>query len=154
MGGYNGGVWMARALLRHRLSTGSWSKSACEPQASQRCPHASSSDPRMLLAGCFNYSLLSQHLHNGEPGLCGLRCLRAATMWRLTRSQAAVAALNTLQSNFSIVDAIRKSGRGMNQAAIPEMLEWCRKIGYEVCDRQRLHTTTVSNSPSPQTSLL
>ncbi|KAF1913955.1 Mur ligase [Ampelomyces quisqualis] len=44
---------------------------------------------------------------------------------------AAVAALNTLQSNFSIVDAIRKSGRGMNQQAVPEMIEWCRKIGYE-----------------------
>jgi len=47
--------------------------------------------------------------------------------------QAAVAALNTLQSNFSIVDAIRKSGRGMNKQAIPEMIEWCRRIGYEVC---------------------
>lgn len=46
---------------------------------------------------------------------------------------AAVAALNTLQSNFSIVDAIRKSGRGMNKNAIPEMMEWCRRIGYEVC---------------------
>jgi folylpolyglutamate synthase len=45
---------------------------------------------------------------------------------------AAVAALNTLQSNFSIVDAIRKSGRGMNKQAIPEMIEWCRKAGYEV----------------------
>jgi len=44
-----------------------------------------------------------------------------------------VTALNTLQSNFSIVDAIRKSGQGMNKQAIPEMLEWCRKIGYEVC---------------------
>lgn len=44
-----------------------------------------------------------------------------------------MAALNTLQSNFSIVDAIRKSGRGMNKNAIPEMIEWCRKIGYEVC---------------------
>ncbi|KAF2142172.1 uncharacterized protein K452DRAFT_287390 [Aplosporella prunicola CBS 121167] len=45
---------------------------------------------------------------------------------------AAVSALNTLQSNFSIVDAIRKSGRGMNQNAIPEMIEWSRKAGYEV----------------------
>ncbi|KAF1938336.1 FolC bifunctional protein [Clathrospora elynae] len=45
---------------------------------------------------------------------------------------AAVAALNTLQSNFSIVDAIRKSGRGMNQQAMAEMVGWCRKAGYEV----------------------
>lgn len=39
--------------------------------------------------------------------------------------------LNTLQSNFAIVDAIRKSGRKLNEQAIPEMVEWCRKIGYE-----------------------
>ncbi|XTI84469.1 FolC bifunctional protein [Cenococcum geophilum] len=51
---------------------------------------------------------------------------------------AAVAALNTLQSNFSIVDAIRKSGRGMNKDAIPEMIEWCRKIGYEPSEFDRL----------------
>ena len=47
--------------------------------------------------------------------------------------QAAVAALNTLQSNFSIVDAIRKSGANKNLMAIPEMIEYTRKIGYEVC---------------------
>jgi len=46
--------------------------------------------------------------------------------------QDAITALNTLQSNFSIVDAIRKSGGGMNKQAIPEMIEWCRKVGYEV----------------------
>lgn len=51
-------------------------------------------------------------------------------------TEAAVAALNTLQSNFAIVDAIRKSGRGMNKAAIPEMIEWCSKIGYKVCGFQ------------------
>ena len=45
---------------------------------------------------------------------------------------AAVAALNTLQSNFSIVDAIRKSGKGMNQTAIPEMIDWVKKTAYEV----------------------
>ncbi|ORY00443.1 Mur ligase [Clohesyomyces aquaticus] len=51
---------------------------------------------------------------------------------------AAVAALNTLQSNFSIVDAIRKSGKGMNKQAIPEMIEWCRRIGYQPSDFDRL----------------
>ncbi|KAF2032283.1 FolC bifunctional protein [Setomelanomma holmii] len=51
---------------------------------------------------------------------------------------AAVAALNTLQSNFSIVDAIRKSGRGMNKQAIPEMIEWCHKLGYEPSEFDRL----------------
>lgn len=51
----------------------------------------------------------------------------------LTLYQDAIAALNTLQSNFFVVDAIRKSGKAMNQQAIPEMIEWCQKLGYEVC---------------------
>ena len=61
-------------------------------------------------------------------------CRRSISSDRMGRSYAdAVSALNTLQSNFAIVDKIRKSSRGMNQQAIPEMIEWCRKIGYEVC---------------------
>jgi hypothetical protein len=64
---------------------------------------------------------------------------------------AAVAALNTLQSNFSIVDAIRKSGRGMNKQAIPEMIEWCRKAGYEVCGSREPHLRMVTDDmSSPQ----
>ncbi|OAL05841.1 FolC bifunctional protein [Phaeosphaeriaceae sp. SRC1lsM3a] len=59
---------------------------------------------------------------------------------------AAVAALNTLQSNFSIVDAIRKSGRGMNKLAIPEMLEWCSKIGYEPADFDPLRPIHVAGT--------
>lgn len=43
-------------------------------------------------------------------------------------------ALNTLQSNFAVVDAIRKSGYAMHKQAVPEMLEWLRKIGYKVGD--------------------
>ena len=53
--------------------------------------------------------------------------------------QEAVAALNTLQSNFSIVDAIRKSGRSMNIQAIPEMIDWCQRTGYEVGDSTTVH---------------
>jgi hypothetical protein len=45
----------------------------------------------------------------------------------------AIKALNTLQSNASVVNAIRQSGGGMNKQAIPEMIDWCRRIGYEVC---------------------
>ena len=51
---------------------------------------------------------------------------------RAELQQDAIAALNTLQSNSSIVDEIRKSGRALNKQAIPEMIEWCRKAGYEV----------------------
>lgn len=49
--------------------------------------------------------------------------------------QDAITALNSLQSNFAIVDAIRKSGMGMNKMAIPEMIDWCQKLGYQVCER-------------------
>ncbi|KAJ4374286.1 hypothetical protein N0V83_003027 [Neocucurbitaria cava] len=59
---------------------------------------------------------------------------------------AAVAALNTLQSNFSIVDAIRKSGRGMNKLAIPEMIEWCRKTGYEPSEFDRLNPIHIAGT--------
>ncbi|KAJ4990425.1 folylpolyglutamate synthase [Stagonosporopsis vannaccii] len=59
---------------------------------------------------------------------------------------AAVAALNTLQSNFAIVDAIRKSGRGMNKAAIPEMIEWCSKIGYKPSDFDKLRPVHIAGT--------
>ncbi|KAF2721827.1 FolC bifunctional protein [Polychaeton citri CBS 116435] len=59
---------------------------------------------------------------------------------------AAVTALNTLQSNFSIVDAIRKSGRGMNKNAIPEMIEWCRRIGYEPSDFDKLNPIHIAGT--------
>jgi hypothetical protein len=39
-----------------------------------------------------------------------------------------------LQSNFSIVEAIRKSGPGSNKRSIPDMINWVRRIGYEVCN--------------------
>lgn len=49
---------------------------------------------------------------------------------------AAVTVLNGLQSNFSIVEAIRKAGPGSNKSSIPDMITWVRRIGYEVCDSQ------------------
>ena len=67
-------------------------------------------------------------------------CARQRTFGRRLYSTAkyprdyngAVQALNSLQSNFSIVEAIRKLGPGWNQLAIPEMIGWVRRIGYEV----------------------
>ncbi|KAJ9271410.1 hypothetical protein DTO212C5_2490 [Paecilomyces variotii] len=58
----------------------------------------------------------------------------------------AIAALNSLQSNFAVVDAIRKSGRAMNQQAIPEMIEWCRKIGYEPAELNRLNPIHIAGT--------
>jgi len=59
----------------------------------------------------------------------------------LTSPKAAVTALNTLQSNYTIVKAIRDSGRSINQNSIPEMIEWLRKVGYQV---HELHPPTAN----------
>ncbi|WPH02160.1 Hypothetical protein R9X50_00501500 [Acrodontium crateriforme] len=58
----------------------------------------------------------------------------------------AVQALNSLQSNFSIVEAIRKSGPGWNKLAIPEMIEWVRRIGYEPSDFDHLNPVHVAGT--------
>ncbi|KAI4159953.1 MAG: hypothetical protein LQ342_006169 [Letrouitia transgressa] len=60
--------------------------------------------------------------------------------------QDAVAALNTLQTNFSVIDAIRRSGKSMNKQAIPEMIEWCRKTGYEPSDFNRLRLIHIAGT--------
>ena len=52
-------------------------------------------------------------------------------------AKAAVAALNTLQTNFAVIEAFKKSGQDRNKFAIPEMLDWCGKAGYEVGERRR-----------------
>jgi len=57
----------------------------------------------------------------------------------LTSPKAAVMALNTVQSNYAVVKAIRDSGRSMNQNAISEMIEWLRKVGYQVAKLRRNH---------------
>lgn len=65
----------------------------------------------------------------------------------MTRSYAdAIASLNTLQSNFAIVDAIRKSGKKMNEQAIPEMIEWCQRIGYEPSEFKKLNAIHIAGT--------
>ncbi|QKX62755.1 uncharacterized protein TRUGW13939_09920 [Talaromyces rugulosus] len=58
----------------------------------------------------------------------------------------AIVALNSLQSNFAIVDAIKKSGGAKNQQAIPEMIEWCQKLGYEPSDFNRLNPIHIAGT--------
>lgn len=82
--------------------------------------HARTADVSMLISRAWRRATSPLHHH----------IARYTSMAR--DYNAAVAALNTLQSNFSIVDAIRKSGKGMNQNAIPEMIDWVKKTGYEV----------------------
>ncbi|OAX81349.1 hypothetical protein ACJ72_04302 [Emergomyces africanus] len=58
----------------------------------------------------------------------------------------AIVALNSLQSNFAIVNAIRQAGPNMNLQAIPEMIEWCQKIGYQPSDLNRLNLIHIAGT--------
>lgn len=59
---------------------------------------------------------------------------------------AAVTVLNGLQSNFSIVEAIRKAGPGSNKSSIPDMITWVRRIGYEPSDFDRLNPIHIAGT--------
>ncbi|OJD19936.1 hypothetical protein AJ78_00130 [Emergomyces pasteurianus Ep9510] len=58
----------------------------------------------------------------------------------------AILALNSLQSNFAIVNAIRQAGPNMNFRAIPEMIEWCQKIGYQPSDLNQLNLIHIAGT--------
>ncbi|KAL8700610.1 MAG: hypothetical protein Q9201_005352 [Fulgogasparrea decipioides] len=58
----------------------------------------------------------------------------------------AVAALNTLQTNSAVIDSIRKLGKSLNTQAITEMIEWCRRVGYEPADFDRLRPIHVAGT--------
>lgn len=48
--------------------------------------------------------------------------------------QAAITSLNSLQTNYAIVEELRKakSRDEINERSIPEMVEWLERIGYKV----------------------
>jgi folylpolyglutamate synthase len=56
----------------------------------------------------------------------------SATMTRTYEN--AIAALNSLQTNYAIVEQLRKSKSPADQNArsLPETVEWLRRIGYTV----------------------
>ncbi|KAF3483968.1 folylpolyglutamate synthase [Arthroderma uncinatum] len=58
----------------------------------------------------------------------------------------AIAALNSLQTNFSIINAMRQSGRVLNEQSIPETIEWCRKIGHKPSDLDRLNLIHIAGT--------
>ncbi|GJE84386.1 FolC bifunctional protein [Phanerochaete sordida] len=64
-----------------------------------------------------------------------------------TRSYAdAVDHLNSLQSNAATLDAVRASGGRLSEFAIPEMLEYLGRIGYEAEDLNALNVIHVTGT--------
>lgn len=60
--------------------------------------------------------------------------------------QDAVAALNSLQSNYANIMAIRQSGDRKNQMNIWEMQEWSRRIGYSTSDFDKLNVVHITGT--------
>ncbi|KAF3386575.1 hypothetical protein F1880_000853 [Penicillium rolfsii] len=67
----------------------------------------------------------------------------------MTRSyEAAIAALNSLQTNFAIVEELKKSTsrEDLNKRSLPETVEWLRRIGYKPSDLNRLNLIHVAGT--------
>ncbi|KAF9579946.1 Folylpolyglutamate synthetase, partial [Lunasporangiospora selenospora] len=58
----------------------------------------------------------------------------------------AVEKLNSLQTNFAVLDAVRKSGGSANKNALPEMVEFVRRSGYEPEDFDELNLIHVTGT--------
>ena len=70
-----------------------------------------------------------------SPPSSSLRHLLTVSLLRRmsTRSYSeAIDALNSLQTNAAVLEALRVSGNRMSARAIPEMLEYLHRTGYSV----------------------
>ncbi|KAJ5935217.1 Folylpolyglutamate synthase [Penicillium verhagenii] len=67
----------------------------------------------------------------------------------MTRTyEAAIVALNSLQTNYAVVEELRKSvsRKEMNERSIPETVEWLQRIGYKPSDLDRLNPIHVAGT--------
>ncbi|OQE30998.1 hypothetical protein PENFLA_c002G02730 [Penicillium flavigenum] len=71
---------------------------------------------------------------------------RSPTMTRTYED--AIASLNSLQTNYAIVEALRKSKtrQEMNELSLPQTVEWLRRIGYKPADLNRLNAIHVAGT--------
>ncbi|KAJ6256781.1 hypothetical protein Dda_8648 [Drechslerella dactyloides] len=58
----------------------------------------------------------------------------------------AITALNGLQSNFAVLEAARRDPARSSALAMPEMIEWLRRAGYEPSDFDRLNIIHVAGT--------
>ncbi|GAA5850349.1 hypothetical protein JCM3766R1_004319 [Sporobolomyces carnicolor] len=59
---------------------------------------------------------------------------------------AAIDALNSLQSNAAVIDAIRKSGTTNGEAQMVEGVEYLKRIGYTTSDLNRLNVLHITGT--------
>jgi folylpolyglutamate synthase len=59
---------------------------------------------------------------------------------------AAIQKLNSLQSNASIIEALRKKGNLLNTQSIPEMVAFLKRIGYEPADLDKLNIIHIAGT--------
>ncbi|OQE39259.1 hypothetical protein PENCOP_c007G03887 [Penicillium coprophilum] len=74
---------------------------------------------------------------------------RLSTSPAMTRTyEAAIASLNSLQTNFAIVEAFKKSKtrQEINESSLPETVEWLKRIGYKPSDLNRLNAIHVAGT--------
>ncbi|CAI7584295.1 unnamed protein product [Penicillium viridicatum] len=67
----------------------------------------------------------------------------------MTRTyEAAIASLNSLQTNFAIVEALKKSKtrQELNDLSLPETVDWLQRIGYKPSDLNRLNAIHVAGT--------
>lgn len=60
--------------------------------------------------------------------------------------ETAISALNTLQTNHSILAALRAGGKQLNSLALPEMREYLLRIGYTPADLTPLNVIHISGT--------
>ncbi|PWY93593.1 tetrahydrofolylpolyglutamate synthase [Aspergillus sclerotioniger CBS 115572] len=62
--------------------------------------------------------------------------------------EAAIEALNSLQTNFAVVEELRKSvsRKDMNLRSLPETIEWLRRIGYQPSDLNQINPVHVAGT--------
>ncbi|KAF3918252.1 hypothetical protein ABW21_db0200815 [Orbilia brochopaga] len=58
----------------------------------------------------------------------------------------AVTALNGLQSNFAVLESVRKDPARSAAMAMPEMLEWLRRVGYKPSDFDQLNVIHIAGT--------
>ncbi|KAL7339224.1 Mur ligase [Rhodotorula toruloides] len=82
-----------------------------------------------------------------HPSLARLVARTMSSAASTARSYAAaIDALNGLQSNAQVIDAIRKSGGKGGDVQLREQVEYMRRIGYEAADLNRMNVLHITGT--------